>query len=357
MLGISIYLGENKIQEQREYIKKMKEKGFTSIFTSLHIPEDDPSLYKEELTQLGQIAKEEDMELMADISPNSLQELDLSLDTADQLLDWGLAGLRVDYGIDEDTIIKLSKQMKIALNASTIEMESLRRLKEKGLEVSSLEAWHNFYPRPETGLGWKDFIKRNKWLKEEGLTVMAFIPGDEVLRGPLYEKLPTLERHRGYSPFASFIELKTEGYVDKILVGDIQLSDQSLEQFQAFKEGEICLRCQKELEVDQDFLNSLPTNHTNRADFARDVIRSVESRNYAEMGMLTIEGNNCHARPTGTITIDNENYARYKGEIQITVNSLPADPRVNVLGNVVEEDIPLLPYIKGNQKFSLKWIP
>lgn len=75
--------------------------------------------------------------------------------------------------------------------------------------------------------------------------------------------------------------------------------------------------------------------HTNRADHARDVIRSVESRGYAAVGHPSIQPQNCVARPVGTITMDNENYLRYQGEIQITLTDLDADERVNVLGRVL----------------------
>ena len=38
LLGISVYLGNGPIVEQIPYIHKMKDHGFQSIFTSLHIP-------------------------------------------------------------------------------------------------------------------------------------------------------------------------------------------------------------------------------------------------------------------------------------------------------------------------------
>ncbi|MBW8351485.1 DUF871 family protein [Bacillus sp. IITD106] len=355
MLGVSVYLGYEKISKQGLYLRKMKEHGFKSIFTSLHIPEDNPSEYKEQLSMLGSIAKELDMELMADISPLSIKMLGLDWNNEKELLNWGLSGLRTDYGIDENTIVALSHQMKIALNASTITNESLNRMKNKGLNINQVEAWHNFYPRPETGLGWEDFIERNKWLKEKGLIVMAFIPGDETLRGPLFAKLPTLESHREYSPFAAYLELKNKGYVDKILIGDVQISDIALEQFEAYRQGEILLRCKACKETNIKFIKKLPTLHTNRADHARDCIRSVESRQYASIGKCSILPSNCVQRPIGSITIDNEKYRRYQGELQITLNNLRADEKVNVLGRVVSDDRRLLPFIKGNQKFRLKW--
>ena len=40
--------------------------------------------------------------------------------------------------------------------------------------------------------------------------------------------------------------------------------------------------------------------------------------------------------------MDNDGYGRYRGEVQITLCDLPADERVNVVGQVVEEDCLLL---------------
>lgn len=355
MLGISVYLSES-IEGQREYIQKLSDKGFQSIFTSLHIPEDNPNLFKERLIELGAIAKKNEMELIADISPKSLQYLGYTWDTADQLLSWGLTGLRIDYGVEESTIAQLSNKMKIALNASTITEESLLRLKSFGLNVSSVEAWHNFYPRPETGLDRGDFHEQNQWLKSEGLKVMAFIPGDKKRRGPLYKGLPTLEDHRALSPFTSFCDLKFKEKVDKILVGDFELSDFALEQFSALHhEGYFLIRAKSFIE-DKGVLNILENIQTNRLDSARDCIRSMESREYGLIGKNPVEPFHMIKRNVGSITVDNKNYGRYQGEIQITKSNLDADEKVNVIGRVVEEDIPLLKYVKGGNKFKIRWI-
>ena len=178
MRGISVYLGEGSVKELEPYIEGVRKLGFTSIFTSLHIPEEDPSLYEERLRELGAVARKYKMELMADISPKSLGHLGFTWENAEGLVEWGVTGLRIDYGIDEGTIAELSTKMKIALNASILTKEGLFRLKTAGLRTDAVEAWHNFYPRPETGLDTQEFFRVNDWLKEEGLSVMAFVPGD-----------------------------------------------------------------------------------------------------------------------------------------------------------------------------------
>ena len=73
MYGISVFLGEEITNDTIIYIKKMKALGFDGIFTSLHIPEDDTSLYRQRLTDLGAIAKAEKMKIMVDISGEALK--------------------------------------------------------------------------------------------------------------------------------------------------------------------------------------------------------------------------------------------------------------------------------------------
>ncbi|MGV3465105.1 MAG: DUF871 domain-containing protein [Heyndrickxia sp.] len=354
MLGISVYLSES-IENQREYILQLCNKGFRSIFTSLHIPEDNPSLYKERLMELGNIAKSKGMELIADISPQSMGYLGYTWDTAQELLKWGLTGLRIDYGVSEETIVSLSKKMKIALNASTLTNKSLKHLKSLGLNVASVEAWHNYYPRPETGLDRIEFREKNQWLKSEGIKTMAFIPGDKKLRGPLYKGLPTLEDHRYQSPFAAFYDLKINEGIDKVLVGDFQLCEESLEQFQKYnEEGYLLLRA-KACILDENLLHSLESIQTNRWDSARDCIRSMESREYGLIGKESLDPFNTTEREIGTITIDNVHYGRYKGEVQITKRFLKADEKVNVIGNIIPDDLLLLSLIKGGTKFKIQW--
>lgn len=354
MLGLSVYLSE-PVKNQENYIKKMSQHGFNSIFTSLHIPEDDHKKYKQELRHLGRIAQNFNMELIADISPNSLKHLGCTWETADTLLSWGVTGLRIDYGVGNQQIASLSQKMKISLNASTLTTESLAKLKSHGLNTSAVEAWHNFYPRPETGLSRASFRTKNKMIQDEGISVMSFIPGDQKRRGPLFAGLPTLEDHRFSSPFAAYLDLKENEKIGKILLGDSEMSDSSLKQFSAYNDGIVLLRA-KAITEDLNLLNSVSSHQTNRPDEARDVIRSMESRLYALIGTNRVIPENTVQRPIGSITVDNELYGRYQGEVQITKTTLQADTKVNVVGRIIDEDLPLLSHVKGGQTFKIEWI-
>lgn len=345
MLGISIFVADRTLEENMNYMKEMKEAGCTEIFTSLHMPEDDVELLKEKFLEIANAAKQLDMDLMADISGKALEKFSFPF-----LLQSGVTGLRMDFGFGAPEIAAYSQKMKIALNASTLTAEFLATLKDHHICLENIEAWHNYYPRPETGLDKETFIEKNRWLQAEGITTMAFIPGDGLKRKPLFESLPTLEKHRNQSSFLAYLELEKDCGVDKIFVGDLTLSEWSQHQFRRYEEGIIPLRVTKELPY-----ALWDVVHLNRLDAARDVVRSETARTDEHRFVMdkNISPMHTNKRPKGTITVDNYLYGRYENELQITLTDLPAHECVNVIGHVIEEDIPLLDYIrKGGSRFS-----
>ncbi|WP_242237500.1 DUF871 domain-containing protein [Bacillus cereus group sp. BfR-BA-01316] len=349
MIGVSIYLSKERVEKQEAWLKIAKENGFSSIFTSLHIPEDDPNTYKELIQILGKQALENEMELMVDVFPKSLNHLGITYENVEELVEWGITGLRMDYGIAPKEIALVSHKMKVALNASTITESFWKELLAENIRVDRVEAWHNFYPRPETGLAKSFLQKQNKYLHDCGIKTMAFIPGDDEKRGPLYGGLPTLEKHRNMRPLEAYLELVQECAVDKVLIGDISASLERVQEIAMASNGIIPVRYQSFIN-DSDTVQLIERVHTNRLDPARDVIRSVESR---EENKVVLQPMNTISRKRGSITIDNELYGRYAGEMQIVINDLPEDERVNVVGMVIEEDVSLLSYIGAGEKFQL----
>ncbi|MEI3894943.1 MULTISPECIES: DUF871 domain-containing protein [Bacillus] len=349
MIGVSIYLSKERVKKQEEWLKVAKENGFSSIFTSLHIPEDDPGTYKDLIQILGKQALENEMELMVDVSPKSLQHLGMTYENVEELVDWGITGLRMDYGITPKEIARVSHKMKVALNASTITDSFWKELLSENIRVENVEAWHNFYPRPETGLA-KSFLQnQNQYLHECGIKTMAFIPGDGEKRGPLHKGLPTLEKHRNMRLLEAYLELVQDCDVDKVLIGDISGSLESVQEIASASRGIIPLRY-KSFICDKEVLKVVERVHTNRLDPARDVIRSVESR---EEHKVMLQPMHTISRKKGSITIDNELYGRYAGEMQVATHDLPVDEKVNVVGMVVEEDLSLLPFVGAGKMFQI----
>ena len=324
MIGISFYLNDPLAEERIALAGKM---GVKRAFTSLHIPEESGDLANRAKSLL-QAAKEAGIEVYADVSARTPAHL--GLESLSALKSLGVIGLRLDDFFENETILNLAKEFKLALNASILFEEDVRALLEGGLKASQLLAWHNFYPRRETGLSESFFQSQNELFKRFGIPVCAYIPGDGEKRGPLFEGLPTLEEHREVDPFMSALELFQAG-VEDVYIGDPEVSEDLLKRLidfdrhhrvsvriEGFQEGEFRLR----------------------PDFSRDVLRFMDTRS-----VEPVVPENTMERPTGTITRDNDRYGRYRGEVQITLRDLPADERVNVVGRVVEEDLLLLSYL------------
>lgn len=101
--------------------------------------------------------------------------------------------------------------------------------------------------------------------------------------------------------------------------------------------------------IQQELLNH---TFTAREDEARDAIRAQESRGFLQG---TVEPERNKERRRGAITIDNKDYLRYMGELEIIKKSQPADKRVNVVGRVSECELFMLKYITPGRKFSFQF--
>ncbi|WHY66536.1 MupG family TIM beta-alpha barrel fold protein [Neobacillus sp. SuZ13] len=332
MIGISFYLNDPLAEERIRFAGKM---GVRRAFTSLHIPEESGDLAGR-ARELLHAAKEAGIDVYADVSARTPAHL--GLDNLFSLKSLGVIGLRLDDFFTNETILDLAKDFKLALNASIMFEREIRALLEGGLEARQLLAWHNFYPRRETGLADSFFQEQNELFKKYGIPVSAYIPGDGEKRGPLFEGLPTLEDHREVDPYRAALELFRAG-VEDVYIGDPEVSEDLLLKLndfdcyhrvsvrvEGFQEGEFRLR----------------------PDFSRDVLRLMDTRSSD-----TVVAENTAARPIGTITRDNDRYGRYRGEVQITLCDLPADERVNVVGRVVEADLPLLSLLQPGQLVKL----
>ncbi|PAD27501.1 hypothetical protein CHH62_00115 [Niallia circulans] len=332
MIGISFYLKDPFAEER---IIRAGKLGVKRAFTSLHIPEESGELATR-AKALMTLAAEAGIEVFADVSLKTPSHL--GLNSLMELKKLGVIGLRLDDGFDNEMILTLSKAFKLALNASTFQEEDLSALIKAGLNANQLIAWHNFYPRQETGLSISFFQSQNEIFQRFGIPISAYIPGDKEKRGPLFDGLPTLENHRHLKPYHAALELFLAG-VEDVYIGDYGVSEALLHKLIDFDQHHyVSIRIQGYQEGEFQL----------RPDFSRDVLRFLDTRS-----LENIYPENTEARPAGTITRDNDLYGRYRGEIQITLCDLPADERVNVIGKVVDTDIPLLSLLKPSQKIKL----
>lgn len=232
--------------------------------------------------------------------------------------------------------------MPIVLNASTIRVDEVEDLVREGKEILAM---HNYYPRSETGLDDEYFLKITQSLQAAGIHVIAFIPGDVLKRGPIFEGLPTLEHHRHISPYAAFMELTLKYHVDQVFVGDPGISAYEIQRIQSYCDTGV-IDIPATLKHAEHFYDK---EVTCRIDSPSWIIRVEEAR-LLKKADEHIAPNNTTTREIGAITMDNDAYLRYAGEVQIVRSALPADNRVNVIGHVSPKDLSILKLIKGGMK-------
>lgn len=341
-LGRSAYL--TSFESQRPALERGAGSA-SPLFLSLHISEEFSPGYCARAEEVCRWLREKGYRVIGDVSTKTVDQFGQP-DLVGLAETFGLWALRIDYGFSQEEIAALARRIPVVLNASTTSPGFAGELVRSGGQVMAM---HNFYPRPETGLDDGFFRETTQALRTAGLQVLAFIPGDEELRGPLHLGLPTLERHRGLPPSVCFADLAVNFGVQDIFAGDPGISRREEERIRRFcREGVLELPARLEGEAAALYGKVF----TNRVDSPAGLIRFAESRTYSCFGG-EVEPGNCAARPRGTITMDNSRYGRYSGELQLALQDLPADERVNVAGRVEEPYLLLARCISRGGAFCL----
>ncbi len=345
--GISIYAGLDYAGEDNlALIETAAAMGFKRLFTSAQIPETtDTETFLDDFTDILTTASISGFEVILDVNADNFAQYDID----------GIT-LRLDDGFTPQQVAEISHARKIQLNASTVTEDFLNTLDELNANFDNIAALHNFYPHPHTGLETYYFDNQNRILHDFGIPVGAFVQSrDGKRRLPLREGLPTLEDCRIFSTDLSARFLAALG-VDFIIIGDGAPTQEELQAVAAIQSDEMIFQAHL-LSEDLTSVEILSKKFTRRADVAKSVIRAVEGRQYYK----EVEGNIPPAslpieRSFGDVTIDNENFGRYAGEVQIVQDVLPADGRVNIAAHILDEETFLAGYLKPRQRFSFKFV-
>lgn len=345
--GISVYAGlDYDKAENLSLIETAAVMGFKCLFTSAQIPEAaNAENFFDDFTDILTTAVTNGMEIILDVNADNFAQYDIE----------GIT-LRLDDGFSAEQVAQMSRARKIQLNASTVTEDFLGQLSELGANFDNIAALHNFYPHPNTGLDTYYFDNQNRILHDFGIKVGAFVASkDGKRRLPLREGLPTLEDCRNFSTdlAARFLVALD---VDFIIIGDGAPTNDELQTLATMPDDEIIFHANL-LSNDLTVAEILSRTFTRRADVAKSVIRAVEGRQYLkELGGKILPDSTEMERSFGDVTIDNENFGRYAGEVQILQDVLPADGRVNIVAHVLDEEIFLTGYLRPRRKFSFKFV-
>lgn len=336
-IGCSIYTGLKDYTEESNllYLKAVKEMGYQIIFSSAHINEATISL--SELDKLVSLCDEANIKVSLDVSKPMMTRFSIPKD---------LNALRLDFGFTKEEIVSFSQNLgkMVELNASTIKEEYFLDLINMGLNLKNVRMSFNFYPKLYTAHSREFVIERLEFFKKFNVPTLAFIPSKKGKRPPMYEGLPTIEEHRFMDLDLAIEDLKAMG-VDEIAFGDAYASDDELKLLKHHQTEHIILPFTF-VNGGEAFIDNLRGIFSIRPDFNDLLLRSTSNR-----GKADIEPFNQVERKLGYVTIDNNKFLRYKGEVNICLTDLPKDERVNVIG-FVNLTPSIINALKKGQKFS-----
>ncbi len=360
---ISIYPNKtekNTSQQIHEYIALAKQYGINEVFTSIHLPEwsmDD------QLNYLELIAKEahlHQMELTADIGGPFIRQALRDESSLNRLKNVNLHYLRLDYGYDFEQLKALYHHLQLrgfVVNASMMNETEIQHHLDQFHAIDSsisIKACHNFYVREESGLDSEFALNQTRYFKEKGIPVYFCAPSYDHPRGPLHLGLPTLEHHR-YQPLDFvLLELIHRFQADGILYSDEWMSENQFKIIETItKDKLIQIPVILKENITEIEKRIVIRNHIFRYDSNKNYLRSRSSREMAEFAAVIAPGC-CEERKAGAVTIDNERYLRYSGELQIVLQDTSKDERVNVVAYLQNlSDMNKLAYFREGYAYQL----
>lgn len=359
-LGISVYPNHNNINEIVKYIHLAGKYGFKRIFTCLIsiVDKNLEDIIGEFKTMLV-AAKEENMEVIADLDSTIFEKLNASIYDLKIFKDMGLDGIRLDLGFsgqEESTMSFNEYGLKIELNMSngTKYIDNILSYKAN---INNLYGCHNFYPHKYTGLSFEHFMKCSKQFKELGLNTAAFVnsPSAEYGPWPVSEGLCTLESHRDLPIDVQAKHFLATGFIDDVIIANSFASEDELKILSQLNKGKLTFKVEfNESATELDKKIVLEEFHYNRGDVSEYMLRSTQSR-------VKYKGESFPAVNTpdikkGDVLIDSDLYTRYAGELQVALKDMKNTGKTNVVGKIVDDEIFLLDYMEPWMSFGFNSI-
>lgn len=331
--GVSVYPvydSEQDVERCKKYVKRAAELGYNEVFSSLHLPENNASDSLPRVVEFSRFVHGCGMELSLDISGREFARI-LGTDNGVELLkqvraDW----IRLDYGFDDAAValvVKTAAPGGIMCNASVLDAQRADSMVRLCTELKvGLRAHHNFYPRPETGLSMDFMCEKSKIFVDRGVPVTACVASLTQPRAPIKCGLPTVESQREMPCPSAAAQLRATCLISSILIGDPFADEGELSGVAAVCQAKpVVLRVRLSSGASDEEKRILFGGvHHSRPDRAEFSIRSQSSREMASFA-VEIEPRFSAERKKYDITVDNLNYLRYSGEMQIVTHDLPAD--------------------------------
>lgn len=356
-LGISIYPEKSTFEQDQTYLDLAHQYGYKRVFTSLLQIAGDKDAVIDQFTKTVKYAGSLGMEVMVDIAPHLFEQLGISYDDLSFFKEMGAYGIRLDVGYtgsEEARMTRNPYDLKIEINMSA-GTKYVEQIMAYSPNKDNLLGSHNFYPMEYTGLDDHFFVSCSEDYRKHNLNTAAFVSAQTATFGPwsTCDGLSTLEAHR-YLPIKTQIKhLKLTGLIDDILIGNAYASEEELK-----VASEAFYAKQPELKV---ILNENATSieekivyhemHSYRGDRSAYMLRSTMTRvKYADEDF---PAHDTVDAKRGDVIVCNNELGRYNGELQIALKNMKNKGRFNIVGQIADEELVLLSFIKPWSTFKL----
>lgn len=361
-LGISIYPEFASYEENIKYLETAAKYGFDVLFLALLNVKEEAQVVIDYYKDLTFKAKELGFEICCDVNPMVFKHLGVNASIFNGPIDLSFFKelkvdvLRLDLGmtdLEEAFLSKNNYGIKICLNGAT-KCDHIGHVLEAGGDPQNIIGCHNYYPHRYTGVSLPFFEQGTaNWVKHN-LRLQAFVSSNEKNAfgpWPVTEGLPTLEMHRNWTINTQVKHYLMMGTIDDIIIGNCFASEEELKSMSEANTDVITFNISLTENLPENMKKRLKMQLSKRGDINDYIIRTLESRILRE----EVGPFNTVDIHRGDILIDNKLYGQYAGEVQIALQDMENSGKTNVVGHLKEEEIELLPYLKGGQQFTFNF--
>ncbi|HAA6127328.1 TPA_asm: DUF871 domain-containing protein, partial [Listeria monocytogenes] len=147
-------------------------------------------------------------------------------------------------------------------------------------------------------------------------------------------------------------DLWNTGLIDDVIVGNMFASEDELRALSELNRNELQLAVEfldGATDVEKEIV--LTQKHFNRGDASEYVLRSTMTR--VNFKQFDFPAHDTNTIAKGDVTIDNDGYERYKGEMQVALQEMENSGNTNIVARIVPEERYLLDTILPWQHFRL----
>lgn len=357
MLGISVYPYKERQDDTLAYIDRAADLDYGRLFTNLlAIPDGEKESTLASMRTVIERARERGMEVLLDVSPSVFTQLGLAPTQIGFFKELGATGIRLDQSFDgmvESIMTFDDSGLDVEVNISN-DTGYIENILSYAPNCKRLIGCHNFYPQRFTGLDYEYFLSCSRKYKALGMRTAAFIGSQAADHGPhpFADGLCTLELHRDLPSRLQAKHLIATGVIDDVIFANAYASDDELAAVAALRDDQVtfdALFVDGASATERELL--LQHQHFCRGDINSYSIRSTFVKlEYANAPIPP--ANTPDVLHPGDITVGNDTFGQYKGELALVKQEMPnTGHHKNLVARIPEAEHVLVPFVGPWSKF------